>query len=68
MYASRDSPSQVAYFCFLLTESLDNVKYIDEHVCVMALDKIFFFNPKVLIFFFFLHKNICCGYSLEVPQ
>ena len=26
-----------------------------------------FFNPKVLIFFLFLHKNICCGYSLEVP-
>ena len=24
--------------------------------------------PKVLIFFLFLHKNICCGYSLEVPR
>ena len=23
--------------------------------------------PKVLIFFLFLQKNICCGYSLEVP-
>ena len=21
-----------------------------------------------LIFFLFLHKNICCGYSLEVPN
>ena len=27
-----------------------------------------FFNPKVLIFFLFSHKNICCGYSLEAPQ
>ena len=27
-----------------------------------------FFNPKVLIFFLFVHKNICCGYSLEVPR
>ena len=27
-----------------------------------------FFNRKVLIFFLFLHENICCGYSLEVPQ
>ena len=26
----------------------------------------FFFNPKVLIFFLFLHQNICYGYS-EVP-
>ena len=26
-----------------------------------------FFIQKVLIFFLFLHKNICCGYSLEVP-
>ena len=25
-------------------------------------------NPKVLIFFLFLHENICCGYSLEVPR
>ena len=31
----------------------------------IALDKMFFFNPKVLIFFLFLHENICCGYSLE---
>ena len=26
-----------------------------------------FFNPKVLIFFLFLHENICCGYSLDAP-
>ena len=25
-------------------------------------------NPKVLIFFLFVHENICCGYSLEVPH
>ena len=30
---------------------------------------VFFFNPKILIFFLIsLQKNICCGYSLEVPQ
>ena len=35
----------------------------------IALDKMlfFFFNLKVLTFFLFLHKNICCGYSLEEP-
>ena len=26
-----------------------------------------FFSPKVLIFFLFVHRNICCGYSLEAP-
>ena len=26
-----------------------------------------FFNQKVSIFFLFLDKNVCCGYSLEVP-
>ena len=29
---------------------------------------VFFFDPKVLIFFLFLHKNICYGNSLEVPH
>ena len=27
-----------------------------------------FFNWKVLIFFLFLHKNICCGYLLDAPK
>ena len=27
-----------------------------------------FFNLKILIFFLFLHENICCGYSLEAPH
>ena len=27
-----------------------------------------FFNQRVLIFFLFLHENICYGYSLEVPH
>ena len=28
--------------------------------------RIFFFqNQKILIFFLFLHGNVCCGYSLE---
>ena len=25
-------------------------------------------STKMYIFFLFLHENICCGYSLEVPQ
>ena len=36
---------------------------------VIVLDKKFFvFNPNVLIFFLFLHKNLCYGYSLETPR
>ena len=27
-----------------------------------------FFQPKNTDIFLFLHKNICCGYSAEVPQ
>ena len=26
-----------------------------------------FFSWKILISFLFLHKNLCCGYSLEAP-
>ena len=26
-----------------------------------------FGDNSVIIFFLYLHKNICCGYSLEVP-
>ena len=29
---------------------------------------LFFFCWKILIFFLFLHENICCGYSLEAPR
>ena len=42
---------------------------------IISVDKVFFvvvffFNQKQFtgIFFLFLHKNICCGYSLEVPR
>ena len=35
-------------------------------MCI-APDKIYF-CWKGLIFFLFLHENICCGYSLEAPQ
>ena len=41
-------------------------KYLDR--LYIALVKALFFNPKVLIFFLFLHENICCGYSLETPR
>ena len=30
--------------------------------------KILFFNQKLLIFFLFLYRNICYGYSLEAPH
>ena len=33
----------------------------------IAPDMVLIFNWKVLIFFLFLHENICCGYSLEAP-
>ena len=32
------------------------------HACIT------FYLPKSIDIFLFLHKNICCGYSLEVPQ
>ena len=34
----------------------------------IATDKALFFIWKLLISFLFLNENICCGYSLEVPQ
>ena len=34
----------------------------------IALDKDAAFYPKLLTLFLYLHKNICCGYSLEAPQ
>ena len=46
------------------TVSIENV-YIMLYIALVK--TFFFFNPKVLIFFLCLHKNICCGYSLEVP-
>ena len=27
-----------------------------------------FVNEKLLRFFLFLHENVCCWYSLEMPQ
>ena len=34
----------------------------------MALNKTLILSWKVVIFYLFLHKNICFGYSLEVPH
>ena len=34
----------------------------------IATDEAFFSSKKMLISFVFLNKNICCGYSLEVPR
>ena len=39
--------------------SNDNIHFLGEGA---------FFNPKVMIFFLFLQKKICCGYSLEAPH
>ena len=38
------------------------------HSTFITSDKAFFFQPKLLLFFLFLHETICCGYSLEAPQ
>ena len=35
---------------------------------IALLRRWYFFSTKSLIFFLFLHKNICCGYSLEAPH
>ena len=37
-------------------------------VIMVAPVKGIFINQNVLIFFLFLHENICCGYSLEAPH
>ena len=44
-----------------------NTREDPPHKNNIALDKALFFNQKVSIFFLFLNKNICCGYSLEAP-
>ena len=38
------------------------------NLCSIATGKAVFFIRKMQISFSFLHKNICCGYSLEAPQ
>ena len=44
------------------------IKLLMRTISCIAPDKVGFFNQKVLIFFLFLHKNICCEYSLEAPR
>ena len=39
-------------------------KYNNAQIQIMLV----FPNHNVWIFFLFLHENICCGYSLEVPS
>ena len=51
-YFSLTSPLLVLYF----HKALDKMLFC-----------LFFFYPKVLIFFLFLHKNMHCRYSLEAP-
>ena len=48
----------------------DYVKDLGVNICCIsiALDKGLFFNQRVSVFFLFLDKNICCGYSLEAPH
>ena len=35
---------------------------------IIVLDKALFSTKKYLLYFLFLNKNICCGYSLEAPH
>ena len=50
---------------FYLGQSRFVVNKSEEKEDRIAFKKV---NPKVLIFFLFLHENICCGYSLEAPR
>ena len=44
-------------------------EHIFYAILFIAPDKgLFFSNQIVLAFVLFLHKNICCGYSLEAPH
>ena len=40
---------------------------IHHFIPIIAPEKALFVSWKVQIVFLILHKNICCGYSLEVP-
>ena len=42
--------------------------YEEIRKSIIALDKVFFFNQKVPVFFLFLDEKICYGYSLEAPR
>ena len=42
------------------------IGFIAKEVISIATHKVLFFNQNLLMFFFFLHGNICCGYLLEV--
>ena len=55
-------------FFSAFVNSIGLTEELSLFVCNIALVKALFFNPKVLIFFLFLHENICYGYSLEVPH
>ena len=55
----KQNSLNLAYDCTVL--------HCTEPLIVIALDKMFFFNKKILKFFLFLLKNICCGYSLKAP-
>ena len=39
-----------------------------DSCCLIAPNKVLFLKLKLMIFFLFLHENICCGYSLEAPH
>ena len=54
----------LSLFVSLMPDKLKTLKnWFSSISCSIALEKI----TVRLIFFLFLHKNICCGYSLEVP-
>ena len=39
-----------------------------EEMVVHAIDKVFLSRTELLYFSYFSTKNVCCGYSLDVPQ
>ena len=52
-----------------MSENMSANMSANTHELSIVSDKaLAFFNWKLWIFFLFLHENMCCGYSLEVPH
>ena len=64
---------QVSHFISLTCQvkreinTIMNCRGSDQSAVVLE-TAIFFLTKKCWYFFLFLHQNICCGYSLEVPH
>ena len=60
----RSSPVSFFFLCFELLPCMTGNKNCDPAAHSIATDK----RVIHIIFFLFLHENICCGYSLEAPR